>query len=262
MTNPYPPPPLPAGATPEVASTPPQPVVVPENAGPGQVVYAAPTAPGAFARTAMTWWNLLRACFSGEPARVTDAALGTSSGGSTHWTWISAALVNGGLLGLALVLLMARLASELEYYFAPDGSEYVRAFLIPIVCAVALIAARAGAICALFAIQKRSIGFKDAAALAGVPFVVAAPLLALVLVLSLIPGTFALVVLMLAATFTAFYAEIALYVAVARVGRFPTSPALPHSALSAAWLCLMVYIGSLIVQDLAADLVGTLGGVL
>ena len=210
------------------------------------------------AQALVSWWKLLRALAAGNPEQVTVAALGSGPGASTHRTWIVAALVNGTIVGVSIMLLMARLAGEFQYFFAPAASEYFAAFLIPIVCSIALLLARAGAIAGLFALRQRTITFKDAAALASTTFVASAPLLAMALLLSLIPGTFALVALAVGVTFTTFYAEIALYISVARVGRFSKSPALPHALLSTAWLCLMSFISATIIMDLATDLLDTL----
>lgn len=250
-------PPLGASERPEIAPTNVAPL---EHGAPATPVGAAPTAAAAsgVARAFGAWWGLLKAVFSGEPARVTDAALGSSSGGSTHRTWMVAAATNGLIIGLSIAILMARLAAKFEYFFAPDASNYFAAFLIPVVCAIALILARAGAIVGLFVVRQRTIAFRDAAALASTSFVVAAPFLAVALVLSLIPGTFALVILLVVGIFTAFYAEILLYVAVARVGRFAKSPALPHAVLSTVWLCVMAFIATMVVTDAATDLIDAL----
>ena len=231
---------------------------VPPPFAAGAPAGTTPASSNVAAQAFASWWKLLRALAAGNPEQVTTAALGSGPGESSHRTWIVAALVNGTIVGVSLMLLMARLAAEFEYFFAPGASDYFAAFLIPIVCSTALLLARAGAIAGLFALRQRTIAFKDAAALASTTFVASAPLLAMALVLSLIPGTFALVALAVGLTFTAFYAEIALYIAVARVGRFSKSPALPHALLSTAWLCLMSFISATIIMDLATDLLDTL----
>ncbi|QGQ17996.1 hypothetical protein GC089_00355 [Cellulomonas sp. JZ18] len=190
---------------------------------------------------------------------MTDRAVGTPDAPATPWTPVLAAVLGGALVGLALVVAMSRLSSQFGYFYAPDASAYVGAFVLPVVCAVLSLLARAGSLAWLFSARKRPLAFGRALGLAGIPFTLSTPVLVLVLLLSLVPGTFTAFVLLLAGAFTAFYAEITTYIAVARVGRFESSPVLLHSVLSAAWLAVVALVAALVLNDATSTALGGFG---
>lgn len=223
----------------------------------------APAAPSPAAAAPATWWTVLQAMAKGDVAAATDAATGvTTPAVGARWVGVFAALVNGLLVGFALMLLMARTASEMGYFFQPSGGDYVTALLLPVVCALLFHVARAGAIVAMFRARGRAVVFPVAAALAGIPFVVSAPFFALAMVLSLLPGTFSTILLGIAGVFTAFYAETSVYIAQARVGRFERSIALPHALASTAWFVVVSVVCWLVVDDVMSRTFGALGGLL
>lgn len=216
---------------------------------PGQPVPAGPSVPGAFG----TWWALLLALFRGDLVQATDLSVGQNRSSGARAAWVIAPLVNGALIGLTLLLLLARF--EDDYYYlddmgmGPDGGDYVLGFLLPLVCAGLMFIGRVGVMALLFRWRGRTVTFGDAASLAAVPFVVSTPLLALLLVLSLVPGTFAAIAFLCALVFTAFYAELSAYVVIVRAGRFEKSAVLPHALLSTVWLCLGVWLCGKILAD-------------
>lgn len=255
--------PAPAAPAPAPAYAPAPPPAYATAPAPGYATAPAPgyaTAPAPYpaqggAAAFSTWWALFLALFRGDLVRATALAVGKERVGGARAAWVITPAVNSLLVILTALLAVARL-DEVDYLFSdgPSASDYVLAFLLPLVCVALLFFGRAGLLVALFRLRGRTVSFGDASSLASVSFLVSAPLLALALVLSLIPGTFASVVLLCAFVFTVFYAELSTYVVVARAGRFEKSAALPHALLSTVWLCLGTYLCWLIVKEPVSSL--------
>lgn len=204
-----------------------------------------------------TWSSTLVSLLKSDAGRAVDASRSGSFGFP-----VLAALVNGLLVGIALMTSMAKASSSLEsYYWSTslfEGSDYALALVFILVASVVYLAARAGAIVALFTLRGRRLGYGEAVSLGASAYVASFPMVALCVLLALVPGSFAAFVGLFGLIFTIIFAETVLYTGIARLGRFEKSVVLPHALLTSAWLCVVSYVFFLVLRDGFADALSAL----
>lgn len=201
----------------------------------------------------VTWWEILREAYAGRPASAARTAVSSEHRvGSSHWVWVFAALVNGILLGAVAMLTVAN--AYASAWRGPSGVMYMAFFVFGVAVAFAYLCARAGLTCLLFALRRSSITFKDAAALASVPFAITTPLLVLCIPLALITGAFGSWPFVACVIFTVYFAETSAYVGIASLGRFEKSPVLLFAILSTVWLWLTTLVIELVALAIVEDL--------
>ena len=207
------------------------------------------------------WFTALRGIFTGDQELTGDTVLRSQERtGNPHWLWLGAAVVNGLLVSLALVVSLAKLSSAFGSFSSVAAGNYIGAILLPPLLTAAFAAGRAATLMGVGAIGKQPISFPKAAGLASVAYITMAPVLALSFLLAFIPGQFATVVLLLGFTFSVLVAELTLYSLVTRNVPFAATPLLAYAGLTTAWVALCWWIAYLVMSDIAVG--GFLGGLL
>lgn len=256
--TPAPPAPAASAVPPSPAGTP----VPPPPAGAPVPPPAATSAPGTgISQVPAVWFEALRSVVASDHARTSRTVLTSGERtGNPHWLWLGAALLNGLLTGLALLVSLTKLSSVLGRFSTVGAGDYVGALLLPIVLTVAFAAGRAAVLMGVGAIGKRPISFPAAAGLASVSYIVMAPVLALTFLLSFIPGQFSSVLILLGLTFSVLVAEITLYTLVTQHASFERPPLLVYAGLTTVWFVLSLWISSAILSDTVGR--GAFGGLL
>lgn len=205
------------------------------------------------------WFAALRGIATSDAEGTSDTVLRSHERtGNPHWLWLGAALLNGLLVGLALLVSVAKLSSALGPFSSAGAGDYIGALLLPIVLTVAFAAGRAAVLMGVGAIGKRPIGFASAANLASVAYIAMAPALALMFLLSFIPGQLAMVLVLLAVTFSVLVTELLLFTLVTRHAGFERPQLLPYAGLTTVWLALSWWVSGLALSDIVTG--GLLGG--
>lgn len=203
-----------------------------------------------------TWWATLARTYRSNPGVAVDPHRdpATTRPGSP-WMWVFSAFVNGALIGFALMIGMARTNSAIDRYSygysgGVPGSAYAAAFLIPFVLSFGYLSTRAVSVLLIFRLRKRQIGFIDSANIVSVSWTTFTPLCLLAVIFALMPGAVSTFLLTMGWVFVAILAEVSLYVAIARTGRFEQSATVHYAWLTLAWLVLTTFVAILLLQDI------------
>jgi len=217
----------------------------------------AATGPG-LGRALPTWITAFKALYRGEPGEASDILRDSEARtGNKHAMWIASALVNGALGALVAGIFVSKTNDSLSAWsFAEKPNEMQYMFIVLLASFVYLVA-RAGSIVATTARRGKRASFLEAAGLASVGFVAAAPLFVAFLLALVAPSDITLIIVILTWVFVAFFGETATYIAIARHGRFAKSAVLPHSIFSALWLVATTWVAWSLFSDAFGALFGS-----